>query len=51
MLQRTCKQQKRDVLNPKRSLGFVKLRAFAWQIALHTAEGVAGYDEAAREGR
>ena len=51
MLQRTCKQQKRDVLNPKRSLGFVKLRAYAWQIALRPAEGVAGYDEAAREGR
>ena len=32
-------------------LGFVKLRAYAWQIALRPAEGVAGYGEAGREDR
>ena len=31
------------LLNPIRSLGFVKLRAYAWQIASRPAEGVAGY--------
>jgi hypothetical protein len=39
------------LLNPIRSLGFVKLRAYAWQIALRPAEGVAGYGEVGREDR
>ena len=43
--------QKACSLNPNRSLGFVKLRAYAWQIALRPAEGVAGYGEAGREDR
>ena len=38
-------------LNLNWSLGFVKLRAYAWQIALRPAEGVAGYGEAGREDR
>ena len=37
--------------NPNRSLGFVELRAYAWQIALRPAEGVAGYGEAGRKDR
>ena len=37
--------------NTNRSLGFVKLRAYAWQIALRPAEGVAGYGEAGRKDR
>ena len=37
--------QKACSLNPKRSLGFLKLRAYAWQITLRPAEGVAGYGE------
>ena len=37
--------------NPNRSLGFVKLRAYARHIALRPAEGVAGYGEAGREDR
>ena len=36
-------------LKPKSVLGFVKLRAYARQIALRPAEGVAGYGEAGRE--
>ena len=38
-------------LNLNRSLGFVKLRAYAWQIALRPAEGVAGYGEVGWEDR
>jgi len=38
-------------VNPNRSSGFVKLRAYAWQIALRPAEGVAGYGKAGREDR
>ena len=38
-------------LNPKRTSGFAKLRAYARQIASRTAEGVAGYGETVREGR
>ena len=38
-------------LNPERTSGFAKLRAYARQIASRTAEGVAGYDETVREGR
>ncbi len=37
--------------NPNRSLGFVKLCAYAWQIALRPTEGVAGYCEAMRKDR
>ena len=37
--------QKACSLNPNRSLGFVKLRAYARQITLRPAEGVAGYGE------
>ena len=38
-------------LTQNRSSGFVKLRAYAWQIALRPAEGVAGYGKAGREDR
>ena len=30
---------------------YLKLRAYAWQIALRPAEGVAGYGKAGREDR
>ena len=38
-------------LTQNRSSGFVKLRAYAWQIALRPAEGVVGYGEAERKDR
>ena len=37
--------------NPNRSLGFVKLRAYARQIVLRSAEGVVSYGKAGREDR
>ena len=37
--------------NPNLSSGFVKLRAYARQIALRLAEGVVGYGEAERKDR
>jgi len=37
--------------NPNLSSGFVKLRAYARQIALRPAEGVVGYGEAERKDR
>ena len=43
--------QKACSLNPNRSLGFVKLRAYARQIALRPAEGIAGYGKAGRKDR
>ena len=38
-------------LNSTQALGFVKLRAYARQIALRPAEGIAGYGKAGRKDR
>ena len=44
-------KRRANCFNPNRSLGFVKLLAYAWQTALRTTEGVARYGEAGRKDR